>query len=71
MHSTNARLEQGFSEVNARLEQGFADVNARLNQTNARLDHVIEFIGERYREQSRTLRDFGKRLARLESRAAR
>jgi hypothetical protein len=56
---TNARFE-ALETATTRLEtatiQGFEGVHARLEITNRRLDHLIDFAGERYRDHEERLR---------------
>ena len=55
---TNARLDEGFSEVNARIDQ----TNVRLGQTNARLDNLIDVAGDRYRDLDARVRKLEERF---------
>jgi hypothetical protein len=62
VRKANERLD----ETNERLERGFADLRGRIDVTNRRLDHLVEFAGQRYRGQTRAIRNLDRRVARLE-----
>lgn len=62
IRSDLAALSDRIDETNARLKAGFDQLGQRLERVEGRLDHVVDFIGERYR-------DHEKRIRRLEVKA--
>ena len=44
--STNARIDNGFTNVNRRMDDGFDNVNRRIDDTNQRIDDIQEDVRE-------------------------